>query len=89
MSKTFCNFAVQIKTIKIMKKFWVDLKALSKAKDVKGTIDHITNSIKEGFEGGITEDNVQWCTIDNTFLSYLSWITFRMYMFFGYGKVIY
>lgn len=72
-----------------MKKFWVDLKALSKAKDVKGTIDHITNSIKEGFEGGVTENNVQWCTLDNTFTSYLYWITFRMYMFFGYGKVIY
>ena len=72
-----------------MKKFWVDLKTLSKAKDVKGTIDHITNLIKEGYEGGITEDGVLWSILDNTFLSYLSWFTIKLYLFFGYGKVIY
>lgn len=71
-----------------MKKFWVDLKALSKVKDVKGTIDHITNSIKEGFEGGITEDNVQWCTLDNTFSSYLYCFIIRLCLLLRYGRVI-
>jgi hypothetical protein len=72
-----------------MKKFWVDLKALSKSKDVKATIDHITNSIKEGFEGGVTENNVQWCTLDNTFTSYLYWFIIRLCLLLRYGRVIY
>ena len=54
-----------------MKGFWVDFVTLLKVGNVRQTINNIKTSIKEGYKGGVTENGVQWCIINNCIISRL------------------
>ena len=77
----------EIKTIKTMKRFWVDLKALSKVEDVKTTTSHIKNCISEDYLGGVTDEGVLWYTLDGKPFDFLIWFIIKVRLFFRYGNV--
>ena len=67
-----------------MKKFWVNLKTLSKVEDVKGTISHIKNCISEGYEGGVTDEGVLWYTLDGKPFDFLIWFIIKVRLYLKY-----
>ena len=67
-----------------MKKFWVDLKTLSKVENVKGTISHIQDSINEGYEGGFTEEGVLWYTLNSKPFDFLIWFIIKIRLYLKY-----